>query len=603
MRIESYAMIGDCASCALVGDNGAIDWLCLPRFDSAACLAALLGTAEHGTWRIAPDGTCRTTRAYRGRTLILETRFETETGAAVLTDFMVPGAANGTLVRLVRGITGHVEFTTDIALRFDYGATIPWVTRLDDHAGFCAIAGPDMLILRTPVKLRGQDMRSVARFRVSAGQTIPFVLSHGASHLAPPPPVDAEAVLAETEAFWAAFASRLNYQGAYKDEVDRSLITLKALSYAPTGGIVAAATTSLPEQLGGGRNWDYRYCWLRDATLTLFALMRAGCTDEAAAWRDWLHRSVAGSAAQIQIMYGLRGERALPERELPWLPGYEGAKPVRIGNAAAAQLQLDVFGEVTQCLHLARRHGLSTPHHGWALQKNIIDHLARIWDQKDQGIWESRGDPQHYTFSKIMVWVALDRMIKDATHYRLSGPVEDWKALRETIRERVLREGFSEQRNAFTQVFGGKDMDATLLLIPRTGFLPPDDPRVRGTIAAVEQDLFKDGFVLRYRTDSNLDGLPPGEGAFLACTFWLVDAYVMQGRRDEARKLFERLLGLCNDVGLLAEEYDPAAQRQVGNFPQAFSHVALISAALSLTEADIAPDRARHHPILPVAAQ
>jgi glucoamylase len=603
MRIESYAMIGDCMSCALVGQDGAIDWLCLPRFDSAACLAALLGDAGNGTWRIAPEGAFRSSRAYRGHTLILETHFETATGQAVLIDFMVPGAANSTLVRLVRGLAGHVEFALDFALRFDYGATIPWVTRLTDHDGLCAIAGPDMLVLRTAVKLHGKDMRSVGRFGVACGQTMEFVLSHGASHLPQPPSMDAEDALRQTEAFWADFAGKLKYAGPYKGAVDRSLLTLKALSYAPTGGIVAAATTSLPEELGGGRNWDYRYCWLRDATLTLFALMRAGCTDEAASWRDWLHRSVAGSAAQIQIMYGLHGERSLPEREIPWLAGYEGSKPVRIGNAAAGQLQLDVFGEVTQCLHLARRHGLSKPHHGWELQKNIIDHLARIWDSKDQGIWESRGAPEHYTFSKIMVWVALDRMIKDATHYRLSGPLEDWTALRETIRARILRDGFSEKRNAFTQVFGGEAMDATLLLIPRTGFLPADDPRVRGTIAAVEQDLFRDGFVLRYRTESNVDGLPPGEGAFLACTFWLVDAYVMQGRLEEAKALFGRLLGLCNDVGLLAEEYDTATHRQVGNFPQAFSHVALVSAALALTEAELAPDRVRHHPLLPAVAR
>jgi len=422
----------------------------------------------------------------------------------------------------------------------------------------------------------------VAAFRVEAGETVPFVLSHGASHLPPPPPVDAQAMLAETKAFWDHFAGRCRYDGPYKSAVERSLCTLKALSYAPTGGIVAAATTSLPEQIGGGRNWDYRYCWLRDATLTLFALMGAGFTDEALQWRDWLHRSIAGSAAQIQIMYGLHGERSLDEREIPWLAGYENSAPVRVGNAAAGQVQLDVFGEVLECLHQARHHGLQAAHDGWSLQRNILEHLATIWEQPDQGMWESRGAPQHYTFSKVMVWVAFDRMIKDATHFHLSGPIDEWRAIRQKIFDRVMQEGFDTTRNTFTQYFGGRELDASLLLIPRVGFLPAHDRRITGTITAVEQDLFRDGFVLRYRTESNMDGLPPGEGAFLACTFWLVDAYVMQGRRREATALFERLLGLCNDVGLLSEEYDPAAKRLVGNFPQAFSHVALVSAAMTL---------------------
>jgi glucoamylase len=592
MQIESYGFLGDRVTSALVGLDGSIDWLCLPRFDGAACFAGLLGDDRNGNWRIAPHTVTRTSRRYIGDTLILETLFETETGSAALIDFMVPGMANVTLVRLIEGRTGHVDMHSDLGLRFDYGVSIPWVTRLDDQDGFCAVAGPEMVVLRTKVKQHGKDMRSVADFRVRAGQTIPFVLSHGASHLPAPPAIDPHKARADTQAYWSDFADRGHYEGPHKAAVVRSLLTLKALSYAPTGGIVAAATTSLPEQLGGGRNWDYRFCWLRDATLTLFALMGAGFTEEALQWRDWLHRSIAGSAAQIQIMYGLHGERTLDERELPWLPGYENSAPVRTGNGAAGQLQLDVFGEVLECLHQARQHGLAAPHDGWSLQRNILEHLESIWEEPDQGMWESRGGPQHYTFSKIMAWVAVDRMIKDATHFHLSGPVEAWRALRDKMRERILREGFNAERNSFTQYFGGTELDASLLLIPRVGFLPANDPRVVGTVAAVEQDLFIDGFVLRYRTQSHVDGLPPGEGAFLACTFWLVDAYVGQGRRKEAEALFERLIGLSSDLGLLSEEYDPAARRLVGNFPQAFSHVALVAAAMSLWKGR----DAMHHP-------
>jgi GH15 family glucan-1,4-alpha-glucosidase len=592
MLIESYALLGDRLTCALVGLDGSIDWLCLPRFDGAACFSALLGDRTNGNWQIAPRGDTRTTRRYLGDTLILETLFETDTGTAALIDFLVPEADNVTLVRLVEGRTGHVDMHTDIALRFDYGVTIPWVTRLEDHAGFCAIAGPEMVMLRTPIKLHGKDMRSVGDFHVRAGHTVSFVLSHGPSHRPRPAAVDPLAARRATDAYWQKFSVRCHYDGPQKAAVVRSLLTLKALSYAPTGGIVAAATTSLPEEIGGGRNWDYRYCWLRDATLTLFALMGAGFTDEALQWRDWLHRTIAGSAAQIQIMYGLHGERTLDERELHWLPGYENSAPVRVDNGAAGQLQLDVFGEVLECLHQSRRHGLAAPHSGWALQRNILDYLLTIWEQPDQGMWESRGGPQHYTFSKIMAWVAVDRMIKDATHFHLSGPVEEWRALRETMRERILREGYDAGRNSFTQYFGGTELDASLLLIPRTGFLPPDDPRVLGTVAAIEKDLFIDGFVMRYRTQSHLDGLPAGEGAFLACTFWLVDAYVALGRREEAEKLFDRLVNLSNDLGLMSEEYDPGRKRLVGNFPQAFSHVALVSAAMSLWKGG----KAIHHP-------
>ncbi len=583
LPIEDYAMIGDRVSCALVGIDGSIDWLCLPHFDSQACFAALLGTPEHGRWLICPQGAPRrASRTYQADSLVLETLWETPSGSVAVVDFMVPGTDNPTLVRLVQGRTGRVPMRADLAFRFDYGISVPWVTRLDDHSGIVAIAGPNMVVLRTDARLRGQDMRTKAEFTVAAGQTVAFVLSYGESHKPPPPAIDPQATLAATRAFWDAFISRCAYHGPYRQAVHRSLLTLKALSYAPTGGIVAAATTSLPEQIGGARNWDYRFCWLRDASLTLYALMDAGYTEEAAAWRDWLQRSIAGSASQIQIMYGLHGERSLDERELGWLPGYEGSAPVRTGNGAAGQVQLDVYGEVLEALHQARCRGLKAVPHGWALQRNIVAHLATIWEQPDEGMWEIRGARQHFTFSKIMAWVAVDRMIKDAERYHLHGPIDEWRAMRAEIARRVLAQGYDPARNTFVQSFGSKELDASLLLIPAVGFLPPDDPRVVGTVAAIEQDLLVDGFVLRYRTQSNVDGLPPGEGAFLACTFWLVDAYTMQGRMEEARALFERLLALCNDVGLLSEEYDPARGRLVGNFPQAFSHVALVAAAMRL---------------------
>ena len=582
-RIEDYAMIGDQVTSALVAKDGSIDWLCLPHFDSQACFAALLGGPDNGCWGISPQAASpRVSRRYQGDSMILETLFETASGTVALVDFMVAGAANPTLVRLVQGRHGRVAMRTNLAFRFDYGLSVPWVTRLEDRTGLVAIAGPNMVVLRSTVKLQGRDMRTVGEFAVSAGQTVAFVLTYGESHKPTPPAIDPLAAEATTAAYWNAFISRCKYRGPYGAAVHRSLLTLKALTYAPTGGIVAAPTTSLPEQLGGPRNWDYRFCWLRDASLTLYALMDAGYTEEAAAWRDWLQRSVAGSASQIQIMYGLHGERSLDERELPWLSGYEDSPPVRIGNAAAGQVQLDVYGEVLEALHQARRRGLKPAPHGWALQRNIVEHLAKIWEEPDEGMWEIRGGRQHFTFSKIMAWVAFDRMIKDAVRFHLHGPVDEWRAIRSAIAARVLAEGYDPVRNTFVQSFGGNELDATLLLIPAVGFLAADDPRVVGTVAAVEADLMVDGFVLRYRTQSNVDGLPPGEGAFLACTFWLVDAYAMQGRRDEARQLFERLLGLCNDVGLLSEEYDAGKQRLVGNFPQAFSHVALVAAAMRL---------------------
>ncbi len=584
-RIEDYAMIGDQVTSALVGRNGSIDWLCLPHFDSQACFAALLGDRENGSWSLAPQkGASATRRSYQGDSLILETVFETAGGTVAVVDFMAMGQPTPTLVRLVQGRTGRVAMQTDLALRFDYGISVPWVTKLDDQPGLCAIAGPNMVVLRTDVRLQGRDMRSLGEFTVSAGQTVPFVLSYGKSHRKPPAAIDPLAALAETATYWETFISRCRYKGPYTAAVHRSLLTLKALTYAPTGGIVAAPTTSLPEQLGGPRNWDYRFCWLRDASLTLYALMDAGYTEEAVAWRDWLQRSVAGAASQIQIMYGLHGERSLDERELPWLSGYEKSAPVRVGNAASGQVQLDVYGEVLEALHQARRRGLKAPPHGWALQRNIVAHLAEIWQEPDEGMWEIRGGAQHFTFSKIMAWVAVDRMIKDAVRYHLHGPIDAWRAMRTAIEQRVLSEGYDPVRNTFVQVFGGHELDATLLLIPMVGFLPANDPRVMGTVAAIEKDLLQDGFVMRYRTQSNVDGLPPGEGAFLACTFWLVDAYAMQGRTDEARALFQRLLGLCNDLGLMSEEYDAGAARLVGNFPQAFSHVALVASAMRLSQ-------------------
>jgi glucoamylase len=581
--ISDYAMIGDRVTAAMVDRRGSIDFLCLPRFDGGACFAAMLGTPDNGRWLIEPTEGARVSRAYMGDSMVLETLFETETGSVALIDFLVPEAETVTLVRLVQGRRGRVAMCMEFCLRFDYGISVPWVTKLDGHAGICAVAGPDMVVLRTPVRLRGQDMRTVSEFTVAEGQTVPFVLSYGPSHKPVPSAVDPLASLASTQAYWADFIGRCSYQGRWKPAVYRSLLTLKALSYAPTGGIVAAATTSLPEEIGGTRNWDYRYCWLRDAALSLFALMHAGYTQEASEWRDWLQRAIAGDPAQIQIMYGLHGERRLDEWEVPWLAGFADSKPVRIGNAASAQVQIDTYGEVLSCLHQARRHGLAPAPHGWALQRGILRHLSEIWDQPDEGMWETRGGAQHFTFSKVMAWVAVDRMIHDATHYHLSGPVDEWRALRAQIHDRVMRDGFNTELNSFTQSFGSSALDASLLLIAVTGFIDPRDPRMLGTVAAIERDLMQDGFLLRYRTDNGSDGLPAGEGAFLACTFWLADAYVLQGRREEAEALFERLLALRNDVGLLSEEYDVGRGCLVGNIPQAFSHVALVASALTLS--------------------
>jgi GH15 family glucan-1,4-alpha-glucosidase len=585
--IEDYGLIGDCATAALVGRNGSIDWLCWPRFDSAACFAALVGTPEHGRWLIAPeDPAPRARRFYRDGSVVLETLFTTDEGEVGLIDFMPVGMANSSVIRLVRGRRGRVAMRMEMALRFDYGGQVPWVTRLEDGGGLRAIAGPDMAVLRTPVPLEGVGLKTVASFTVEEGDSVSFVLTHCASHLPEPAPIDALVALGQTEAFWNQWSSRMGFQGAPHAAVKRSLITLKALTYAPTGGIVAAPTTSLPERLGGGRNWDYRFCWLRDATITLLAFMHAGYFDEAQAWRDWLHRSIAGNPDGLQIMYGIGGERRLPEWEVTWLPGYQGASPVRVGNAAHGQVQLDVYGEMMDALHQARVGGLASAPDEWALQKNIVAHLETVWDQPDEGIWEVRGGRRPFTFSKVMAWVALDRSIRSAEMFGLEGPLDRWRSLRATMHETVCREGYDAKKGSFTQSFGADGLDASLLLLPRVGFLPPDDPRVRGTLAAIERELLVDGYVLRYRTEAGSDGLPPGEGAFLACSFWLVDSYAQQGRRAEALALFDRLLALRNDLGLLAEEYDPRAKRQVGNFPQAFSHVALIASAYALTRDD-----------------
>jgi GH15 family glucan-1,4-alpha-glucosidase len=584
-RIEDYAIIGDCETAALIGRDGSLDWLCWPRFDSPACFSALLGTPDHGRWLIAPaNRRFRTSRAYRADTLILETRFETETGAVLLTDFMPLRGTSSDVIRRVTGLRGQVDMRCELTIRFDYGRTVPWVRRLEDNS-LCAVAGPHLLVLRTPIPLVGVDLSTVADFTVKAGEIAGFMLSYGPSHLPPPPPIEADKALADTETFWRGWTANCTVTGEWSDAVRRSLITLKALTYRPTGGIVAAVTTSLPEKLGGVRNWDYRFCWLRDATFTLLSLMNGGFYEEARCWRDWLVRAVAGSPAQLQIMYGLAGERDLAERTLPWLPGYQNSSPVRIGNSAADQLQLDVYGEVGDAFHAARKGGLAPSDPAWQLECSLAKHLEKIWSLPDEGLWEIRGPRQCFTHSKIMAWVAFDRAVKSIEAYGLDGPVERWRALRDQVHEQVCRCAYDAERGSFMQTYGGGELDASLLLMPLVGFLPADDPRVKGTVEAIQRDLTVDGLIVRYNTASSDDGLPPGEGAFLACSFWLADNLVLQGRHTEARALFERLLALCNDVGLLAEEYDPRAGRMLGNFPQAFSHVALVNTAFNLTRA------------------
>jgi GH15 family glucan-1,4-alpha-glucosidase len=583
-HIEDYALIGDCLTSALVARDGSIDWLCLPHFDSGACFAALLGGPEHGRWKIAPAGEVdpkRIRRKYRDGTLVLETEFETDQGTVALIDFMPPRSEAPDVVRIVEGRRGRVDLEVELIIRFDYGSIIPWVRRIE--TGLTAIAGPDMLRLCADVDLQGKGMTTVARFAVGEGQRVPFVLTWYPSFQPVPCGVDAEQALAETESWWREWSCRCEDGNPWREAVVRSLITLKALTFAPTGGIAAAATTSLPEQLGGVRNWDYRYCWVRDATFTLEALLAAGYVDEARAWREWLLRSVAGNPSALQIMYGLDGRRRLTEWEVPWLPGYEGSAPVRIGNAAHDQFQLDVFGELVDAMYQASRAGLEPSDDGWRVGRKLMQFLESHWDHPDEGIWEVRGPRRHFTHSKVMAWVAFDRMVKFVEATGRPGSVDRWRAARDRIHEQVCREGYNAKLGAFVQSYGSDLLDASLLMIPLVGFLPASDPRVRGTVEAIERGLTRDGFVARYATVESVDGLPRGEGMFLACTFWLVDNLKLLGRIDDARRLFERLLDLRNDVGLLSEEYDPATKRLVGNFPQAFSHISLVNSAFNLT--------------------
>ena len=583
LPIEDYALIGDTQTAALVGKNGSIDWLCLPRFDSDACFAALLGDEQHGRWRLAPKAPVRAVRRrYRPGTLILETEIDTADGTVRLVDFMPIRKRDPDLVRIVEGVTGRVPITFELDIRFGYGRDLPWIRRTD--GGWVAIGGPDALYLQAPGVCSRELSTLRAELAVGAGERVPFVLVWHPSHLDAPESVDAFAELEDTEAWWKEWSGACTYRGRWRDEVLQSLIVLKALTYAPTGGIVAAATTSLPEQLGGVRNWDYRYCWLRDATFTLYALALGGYKSEAADWRDWLLRAVAGDPAQLQTMYGAAGERRLTELELDWLPGYEGAKPARIGNAAVKQFQLDVYGEVMDALHVARRAGIEGKEEAWDLQRWLVDFIAGHWREPDEGIWEVRGPRRHFTHSKVMAWVAVDRAIKGTERWGLKTTKLDfWKALRQEIRDEVIAKGFHAERGAFTQYYGSRDLDASLLMMPLVGFLPAIDPRMRATIEAIERELSFDGFVIRYPTRESVDGLPPGEGAFLACTFWLADNFALLGRREEAEKIFERMLAVRNDVGLLAEEWEPRSRRLLGNFPQAFSHVGLINTARNLS--------------------
>ncbi|WP_416380811.1 glycoside hydrolase family 15 protein [Georgenia sp. H159] len=569
---------------ALVGRNGSIDWLCLPRFDSAACFAALLGDEGAGFWRIAPrsGGSC-TRRRYREGSLVLETEWDTPEGTVRVSDAMPPRDGAADVVRIVEGVSGRVPMQMELRLRFDYGHIVPWVKR--EGGRLSAIAGPDSVWLDTPARLQGQDFTTVAEFEVSAGERVPFVLTHHPSHEPAPSRKVGTHVLESTDAFWKTWMSQLHYDGEWDEAVRRSLITLKALTYQPTGGIVAAATTSLPESLGGVRNWDYRYCWLRDATFTLQALLGTGFVAEAAAWRDWLLRAVAGDPSDLQIMYAIDGTRRLSELELDWLPGYEGASPVRIGNAAAGQLQLDVWGEVLDGLHVARGAGLATVGDAWDLQLALLEYLEGHWQDPDNGLWEVRGPRRDFVHSKVMAWAGMDRAVQAVERFGLEGPVDRWRLLRSQIHAEVCEYGYDADRRTFTQFYGSQGLDAALLLIPQVGFLPWDDPRVSGTVDAVQRELVEDGFVLRYRPDADggVDGLPGIEGAFLACSFWLVDALSGIGRYEEALSHFERLLALRNDVGLLSEEYDPRHRRQVGNTPQAFSHVGLVNSARHLS--------------------
>jgi GH15 family glucan-1,4-alpha-glucosidase len=601
--IEAYGLLGDMHTAALVGRNGSIDWLCLPRIDSPACFASLLGGEDAGFWRVAPagGGEC-TRRSYRGDTLILETEWDTAEGAVRVIDFMPPRGRTPDVVRIVEGLRGSVPMAMDLKLRFDYGNVVPWVHHTDGQ--LAAVAGPDAAWLSTEVPLHGRDFATEGRFTVRSGQRVPFVLTYSPSHLPSPTPADPERALRDTERFWQDFVAKFQYDGDWADAVRRSLIVLKALTYAPTGGIVAAATTSLPEQIGGSRNWDYRYCWLRDATFTLQALLGTGYVAEAKAWREWLLRAVAGDPADLQIMYGIDGTRRLPEYTLDWLEGYEGSGPVRIGNAASTQFQLDVWGETLDGLHLAREAGITPDDTAWDLQRALLDFLEGHWQDPDNGLWEMRGPRRHFVHSKVMAWVGMDRAVQAVDRFGHAGPVDRWRSLRARIHDEVCREGYDAERGTFTQSYGSKGLDAALLLIPRVGFLPYDDPRVVGTVEAVTQELLDGDFLLRYRTGvddevtsdpGGVDGLPGHEGTFLLCSFWLADALHGIGRREEARTLFERLLETRNDLGLLSEEYDAGSRRQLGNTPQAFSHVGLVNAALHLSGKHPAAYSTRRH--------
>jgi GH15 family glucan-1,4-alpha-glucosidase len=601
LPIEQYALIGDCHTAALVGSDGSIDWLCFPRFDSGACFAALLGAPENGRWLIAPTGDVRrVTRRYADQTLVLETDFETATGSVRLIDYMALSDDRWDVVRVVEGLSGSVTLRMELIVRFDYGAIVPWVRREGDT--LTMTAGPDTLALSASVPIEGENLKTIAQFAVTAGTRETFTLNYHASHHAGLPAVSVPQTLADAQSRWRKWSARCKYEGPWRAAVVRSLITLKALIYQPTGGIVAAPTTSLPEQPGGVRNWDYRYCWLRDATFTLNALLLAGYIKEATDWREWLLRAVAGSPQDLQILYGVTGIRRLEEYELPWLPGYQNAAPVRVGNAAAKQLQLDVYGEIMDTLHLARVSGLDTDLPAWRVQVAVLEFLATIWQQPDDGMWEVRGARRHFTHSKVMAWVAFDRCIKDAEQGGLDAPVEQWRQIRSAIHAEVCARGFDAALNSFVQSYGSQRLDASLLLMAQVGFLPPDDPRVLGTVAAIERNLLVDGLVLRYSTDSGVDALPSGEGAFLPCSFWLADCYFLMGRRADGEALFERLLGLSNDVGLLAEEYDPRARRMLGNFPQALTHMALLNTARLAAQSPQAIAAASAQGVRPAAA-
>jgi GH15 family glucan-1,4-alpha-glucosidase len=582
-RIEDYALIGDCQTAALISRDGSLDWLCLPRFDSGACFAAMLGKPEHGRWLLTPAGTVRSCRRkYRQGTLVLETEYETDEGVVAVVDCMpVRGGKAPNLARVVEGRRGQVPMRVEFIVRFDYGSIVPWVQKVE--GGISATAGPNRVILITPVSLHGKDLTTVADFTVSPGQSIPFTLLWHPSHEQMSAPVDAWWAIRHTERWWRDWSDRCTYNGPWREVVVRSLITLKALTYMPTGGIVAAPTTSLPEQIGSVRNWDYRICWLRDATFTLLSLINTGYLDEARAWRGWLLRAVAGRPAEAQIMYSVTGVRRLTEMELDWLPGYEDSRPVRIGNAASKQFQLDVYGELVDALYHARLHGLETLADGWESARTLLSFVETAWLQPDEGIWEVRGPRRHFTHSKVMAWVAMDRAVKSMEKFQLEGPSDRWRQVRDTIHAQVCDQGFDRKLNSFVQSYGSHELDASLLMIPLVGFLPPTDPRVQGTVAAIQSHLVQDGFVKRYIPHESVDGLPPGEGAFLPCTFWLADNLHLLGREQEAREIFERLLGLCNDVGLISEEYDPHTKRLVGNFPQAFTHIGLINTAMNLS--------------------